>query len=50
VTGANVTAAIPANSKPASNNGAKPSADTNEVRKAARTIGTINAPTASVCF
>jgi hypothetical protein len=50
VTGANVTAAIPANSKPASNNDAKPSAVINKVRKAARTIGIINPPTASVCF
>jgi hypothetical protein len=50
VTGANATAAIPANSKPASNSGAKPSAAINKVRKAARIIGTINEPIASVSF
>jgi hypothetical protein len=50
VTGANATAATPANSKPANNSGAKPSAVINKAQKVARTIGTINEPTASVCF
>jgi hypothetical protein len=49
VTGVNATAAIPANSKPASDNDAKPNAVTSKVQKVAKTIGTISEPTASVC-